>query len=195
MLEFVKPTRSATRGSNYPARHQQDTKASRGRLPRLAFFRSCSTGGWSLRAGRRSVGPQTPDLDGSTPSPATWEKPMADEIQDTIETLAKEGFASTSFSQRSSSQSARPSSRSNLPTPSSLASTTSSATNRPKTPSWSAATERDENRKTKGTQAPQDARSGVLKSREPVPARTANVTGDRWASTVPGRFAARRRSR
>ena len=32
---------------------------------------------------------------------------MADEIQDTIETLAKEGFASTSFSQGSSSQSAK----------------------------------------------------------------------------------------
>ena len=32
---------------------------------------------------------------------------MADEIQDTIETLAKEGFASTSFSQGASSQSAK----------------------------------------------------------------------------------------
>ena len=33
---------------------------------------------------------------------------MAEEIEDTIETLAKEGFASTSFSQGSTSQSAKP---------------------------------------------------------------------------------------
>ncbi len=33
---------------------------------------------------------------------------MADEIEDTIETLAKEGFASTSFSQGSTSQTAKP---------------------------------------------------------------------------------------